>query len=492
VQGWGDSDDIVFRKLERWIGAHRAKPYLATLFTLSTHDPHVLPPGRPRVFAGEGHWANYVESLRFLDEELGRFYDWYLKNEASRGTVLVITGDHVPYLSPDRYTDDDELTRFDVPLIIHSPGFSTTRPLDDSTTRLGAHYDIPATILGLLDVSPGPCDQGVDLLLPDEQWPSERVVYSVAGDDLENFHVWFGDVHVHVDLATRTSTVTGTAKETSDFKKRAAEVLGMAGALSSYQVEANAFAPPPPTALVRRQALPSVAKPMFIAHRGQSRGGLPPSEQNKWKTIEQAIADGFTWIEVDLQLTRDDHPVLVHDARIEGREVPMLTLAELRALPGMADVLTLEEVVAKIHPNTGVFVEIKTQKNFHRNTLLARKAAATLRGKAATGRLVMDSFSPIIAASLKHYCRCPVGVDAPFGRAVEQRWIDDQARNGMDWIYVTFKQATPELVRYAHAQGLRVLVYTANDPVEIGHLRTEWPDAFMTDRAGFRSELPAL
>jgi glycerophosphoryl diester phosphodiesterase len=74
-------------------------------------------------------------------------------------------------------------------------------------------------------------------------------------------------------------------------------------------------------------------------------------------------------------------------------------------------------------------------------------------------------------------------VDAPFGRPVEQAWLDDQARNGMDWIYVHFSQATPELIRYAHGQGLRVLVYTVNDPREVAHLRTERPDAVITDRA---------
>ena len=196
------------------------------------------------------------------------------------------------------------------------------------------------------------------------------------------------------------------------------------------------------------------------------------------------------WIEVDVQLTRDDHPVILHDHTLDGHAVTMLTLPELRALPGMSDLLTLEEAVTKLAPNVGLFVEIKGQKNFHRSALLARKAAAMVDQKVAMGRVVMDSFSPIIAASLKQSCRCPVGVDAPTRGPIEQQWIDDQARNGMDWIYVTFKQATPELIRYAHAQGLRVLVYPANHPIEIGHLRREWPDAFITARAAFANELP--
>lgn len=490
--GWGESDDLVLGKLQRWVTAHRDRPYLATLFTLSTHDPFLLPEGRARVFKGEGPWADYVESLRFTDEALGRFYDWYLEHEAPRGTLLVITGDHVPYLAEQRPTEEAQITRFDVPLLIHGVDHGRERAKD----RSGAHFDIPATILGALNLSPGPCDQGLDLLAPDAHWPGQRILYSVSGDDLENIHVWFEKAHVHLNLATRTSTVTDEstgksigAEEARELRARAARFLGLAGAISSYLVTTDGFAPPPSTTIIRRPALPSIAAPFFVAHRGQSRGTLAPDLQNKLPAIEQAIADGMTWIEVDVQLSRDDQPVLVHDTTIGGREVAALTLAEIRAHPGMDDVLTLEELLATLPAEIGLFVEIKPQRNFHRSALLARKTAAMLAPRTKAGRVVMDSFSPIIAASLKQACRCPVGVDAPTSAAIEQPWVDDQARNGMDWIYVTFRQATPELIRYAHSQGLRVSVYTANHPGELAHLRTEWPDAVITDRAALVSEL---
>jgi len=491
LQGWGEWDDVVLRKLERWVTANRTRPYLATLFTLSTHHPYLLPPGRPRAFAGQGEWANYLESLRFLDDELGRFYDWYLANEAPRGTLLVLTGDHVPYLSPERYTDDDHITRFDVPLLIHGSGIRPSAAQD----RLGAHFDVPATILGLLDVSPGPCDQGLDLLVPEDQWPSQRAVYSVAGDDLENFHAWFDDAHVHFDLATRTSTVTSDSKrgrftdaQVRDATKRGAELLGLAGAMGNYLVAADAFAPPPSTTTFRRAPVPRVTAPFFVAHRGQSRGDVPPAQQNKLRTIEQAVADGMDWVEVDVRLSRDEHPVLIHDPQVEGRDVTTLSLDELRALSGMSDLLTLDEALEKLPPSLGLFVEIKTEKNYHRNALLARKAASLVTERVAAGRVVMDSFSPIIASSLDQYCRCPVGVDAPSG-AVEQQWVDEQVRNKLDWIYVNFRQATPELIRYAHAQGLRVAVYTVNQSAQAAHLRNEWPDAIITDRAALAREL---
>ena len=59
---------------------------------------------------------------------------------------------------------------------------------------------------------------------------------------------------------------------------------------------------------------------------------------------------------------------------------------------------------------------------------------------------------------------------------------DSVAQNGLDWIYVDYRQVSAELVRYAHQRGLRVAVFTVNDLREIARLNGEWPDAVITDR----------
>lgn len=113
---WGYDDRTMFNKLKNWIlgivqtGSH---PYLATLATLSTHDPYVLPEDwnagyseKPRTLAesliccsieGEKNTMTAAaETYRFLDEQIGDFYDWYREN--THDTLLVITGDHPPIL----------------------------------------------------------------------------------------------------------------------------------------------------------------------------------------------------------------------------------------------------------------------------------------------------------------------------------------------------------------------------------------------------------
>lgn len=496
--GWGFFDDVEFAKLTSWIASRRAKrpqaPYLATLFTLTTHDPYVLPAGRKRVFPGSGMAADFTECLRYLDEQLGAFYDWYLRNEAPRGTILVITGDHAPHLSGDKRIDADEVGRFDVPLVIHGVARNHLRGVTEPAARRGAHFDIPATILGLLDLSPGRCDQGLDLLAPDSDWSRGRTLYSVSGDQLENFYIWYPDADIRLDLMTRRAYVRPlggkrlSAEEVDRYEMRAFRFYTLENRISVYLTHQDRFAPPPVTVQIQRHPLPTVRRPFFAAHRGQSRGELPNDEQNKAKTIETAIDDGFRWVEVDVNITADDVPVVIHDEEVtgvDGRKVAVrdLRLDQIRALPGLSDLMTLDQFADRFGKRVGLLIEIKPQHTISAHTMLLWRATRIVRNKVDHRRLIMDSFSPFIATSLKQHCDCSVGYDAPSGEASYSAWLDSVALTKLDWVYVRVTDASPKLIREAHAKGLRVLVYTVDSMSQIENLRGEWPDAVITDTA---------
>jgi hypothetical protein len=381
----------------------------------------VTPPERKPVFGGSGNWARFVESLRFLDEQVGAFYQWYLEHEAPRGTLLVITGDHPPHLSGDRRLHHKEIAHYDVPLIIH--GIDSR----DLSGRAAAHHDIPATILGLVGVPQGRCDQGVDVLSDD--FPDRRVVYAVAGE-LEDVHFWFPDAHVHLDLVTHAADVTppqaGDAAE-----RRALDAYALVRDVNAHLQRTNGFAPPSPPLRVRAP-LPRVQRPFFAAHRGQSRGTLPPERQNKRETIEQALRDGFRWIEVDVNLTRDQKPVLMHD------NVSALTLAELRANdPG---VLTLDEALALFGDRANFLVEIKQQGNvLLENLKITLYASAIVRTRKATTRIIWTA----IRESPHRFCSI---ADARW-RSMRRRGSSTRdgstvAASGVDWIYVDHRQAS--------------------------------------------------
>ena len=498
---WGYSDDVAFEKLREWIRAHRdsfpGRPYLGTVFTLSTHDPYSLPPERSRTFAGEGIDTRFLESLRFLDEQLGELYRWYLENEAPHGTVLVITGDHAPHLAGTTRLEDHEVTEFDVPMIVTIPGAGDTSRSGDPR---GAHFDIPATILGTVGVSPGPCDQGLDLLATPPRALQDRALYAVAGDELEEFHAWFSSGYVHLDQATKTLHVSPAEgdglipkERAEELERRTLELYQLAGRISAYMASNDAYAPPPRSSESARAPVPRVARPRFIAHRGQSRGELPPEMQNSRAAVEQAISDGFEWIELDVQQSADQVPVVLHDYTItDAAGTPLavsdLTVEEIRSLLG-DEVMTLRQALEELGGRVNLLIEIKTPTGDLREaSVLTLGAAALVKNRHRSHQIVMDTFSPLIAESLVRHCDCEVGLDAPWSKPVTRGWLEDAARSGMDWIYVHFRQASPELIRDAHAMGLRVLVYTVNDTAEITHLAREWPDAVITDRAALITE----
>src|SRR5262249_59307691 len=76
-----------------------------------------------------------------------------------------------------------------------------------------------------------------------------------------------------------------------------------------------------------------VAPPRVIAHRGAKA----TSPENTLASIRQAVAEGATWIEFDVKLTSDGHPILMHDPTLDrttnGKgNVAETTLAAIREL----------------------------------------------------------------------------------------------------------------------------------------------------------------
>jgi len=112
-----------------------------------------------------------------------------------------------------------------------------------------------------------------------------------------------------------------------------------------------------------------VPNPRIIAHRGAS-GHAP---ENTLAAIHRAFELGADGVEVDLHLTRDEVPVLIHDPntlRVSGQnyDVASTEFATLRRLDVGAPfdpafkgekIPTLDEVVNLIPPRRYLFIEIK-------------------------------------------------------------------------------------------------------------------------------------
>jgi glycerophosphoryl diester phosphodiesterase len=131
----------------------------------------------------------------------------------------------------------------------------------------------------------------------------------------------------------------------------------------------------------------SQAAPVLVAHRGHAA----ERPENTLVALQDAVDAGARWVEVDVQLSRDGVPVLLHDAdlqRVAGRPQTVFELdaAALAAIPageperfgdrfGDARIPRLGEFAAWLQgrPEVHAFVELKSEslERFGRAPLLA-------------------------------------------------------------------------------------------------------------------------
>ncbi len=134
-----------------------------------------------------------------------------------------------------------------------------------------------------------------------------------------------------------------------------------------------------------------------IAHRGlhDNKGDAP---ENSLSAFAKAIQGGYG-IELDVRLTKDGIPVVVHDAtlrRVAGvtKIIADLTLAEVQFYPLFQSdqrVPTLEEALTLIDGKVPLVVEIKSGGD---DDALCQKTMAEL--KKYQGDYVVISFSPFV------------------------------------------------------------------------------------------------
>lgn len=142
-------------------------------------------------------------------------------------------------------------------------------------------------------------------------------------------------------------------------------------------------------------------KPLVWAHRGAS--GYAP--ENTLAAFEKAVELGADGVELDIQLTKDDEIVVIHDEKIDRTSdgkgwVKDYTLEELRGFNynrtkpeyEHADIPTMREVFELLKP-TGLFIniEIKTGVFFYEK--IEEKILALTKEMGMEDRVCYSSFN---------------------------------------------------------------------------------------------------
>jgi glycerophosphoryl diester phosphodiesterase len=214
----------------------------------------------------------------------------------------------------------------------------------------------------------------------------------------------------------------------------------------------------------------------IIAHRGASKDAL----ENTLEAFELAVEQGADMIETDLHLLRDGAIALYHDDRIGGVAVGELTLAELRHHLPRAP--TLEETLDRFAARIPFNLEIKSPSEGD-YVGLEELALAEVRKRGILERTLFSSFADSVLAKLR--------VLEPAARLGTLVWVRQPgepllraASVGAEAVHLHVVLASGDAVRAAHDAGLRVNVYTVDDPSVQLRLRDDGVDGIFTNEPG--------
>ncbi|RAP78719.1 LTA synthase family protein [Paenibacillus montanisoli] len=162
---FGASDEELYKvgveKLQEVSGG--TKPFYGQFVTVSSHFPFEVPKGRMRMELPaelEGtQLGNYLLGINYTDYAIGTLIDRLKEAGKWDDTVLVLYGDHFGLQPNDNdpaviektlgIKYDQQISRFNIPLIIRTPGETQGKVVE----RVGGQLDILPTVANLLGIS---------------------------------------------------------------------------------------------------------------------------------------------------------------------------------------------------------------------------------------------------------------------------------------------------------------------------------------------------
>lgn len=268
---------------------------------------------------------------------------------------------------------------------------------------------------------------------------------------------------------------------------------------------------------------PTLGRVEIQGHRG-ARGLWP---ENTLPGFARTIELGVDVIELDVGLTADGVPVLHHDQALNagtvrdrgpcrprdplypyvGRPIRELTLAQIKTIdagivnrrfaetqtpaPG-AEVPTLAEACALVAPHdVRLAVEIKTDPSWPDVETITTSAVKVLESYGLAERSRLLAFDWRVLGVARELLPGGHRVALVEPDTLDSSWMagHDPAAGlvaaavaaGATMLSPKRVMVTPELVAAAHAAGLKVVVWTVNDPAEMARHVAFGVDAIVTD-----------
>lgn len=219
--------------------------------------------------------------------------------------------------------------------------------------------------------------------------------------------------------------------------------------------------------------------------------------ENTLRSFRAAVEAGAGGLELDVRLTRDGHPVVMHDPTVDrttdgSGAVAGMTLADVRRLDaggsGRPDerVPTLREVLAAF-PDAQINIDIKDERVPGVEVVVL----GVVREAGAMGRVLVVSAHHRVLRRFRRLDRggCDTGasrleIGVFYGLSLlrlERLLRPAYAALQVPVNYGSLRIVTPRFVQAAHSRGVRVDAWTINDPGQMRELLDLGVDSVMTD-----------
>jgi glycerophosphoryl diester phosphodiesterase len=230
--------------------------------------------------------------------------------------------------------------------------------------------------------------------------------------------------------------------------------------------------------------------PRWIAHRGA--GKLAP--ENTLAAFRVGAAYGYRAFECDCKLAADGVPFLLHDATLDRTtnergsvaERPWSELSRIDAgawhSRGFAGepLPSLQSIAAFVRGNGfALNIELKPTPGAEADTgcIVAEHVQRLWAGDAVPP--LLSSFQPAALAAARDVA--PALPRARLLDALPAGWRDEARALGCVAVVARYDLMTREVVDALHADGLRALAYTVNDPASAQWLLGNAVDGLITD-----------
>ncbi len=228
-----------------------------------------------------------------------------------------------------------------------------------------------------------------------------------------------------------------------------------------------------------------------VAHRGASAY----APENTLAAFDLALQMGADGVELDVKLTRDGVPIILHDEAVDRTTdghglITDMMLAEVKRLDAGSwfdprfrgeRIPTLAEALGRVGSRGIVNVELKVL--YERIEGLEPAVLAVVEDSGSTDRVLFSSFNPLALREMAALNpRLPRGLLYAANQPVYLRraWLRPLARATA--LHPKHTMVDARLVRWAHEKGYAVNTWTVDFPPEMKRLVDLGVDMIMTNK----------